>query len=79
MQQSERELGGTGNPQVLGVSHIQRDHKPRAHGDPNSRGARVKSESSRELNGGTSNPQVLGVGGTTNPGPMETLIPEGPG
>ena len=26
-----------------------RDHKPRAHGAPNSRGARVKSESSREL------------------------------
>ena len=36
----------------------------------------MKSESSRELNGGTSNP---GVGRTTNPGPMEPLIPEGPG
>ena len=41
-------MGVGGNRQPPGP-WSGRDHKPRAHGAPNSRGARVKSESSRKL------------------------------
>ena len=74
VQQSERELGGTGNPQVLGVSHIQRDHKPQAHGAPNSRGARVKTAQVHRVPNSTDQPRVRNS--TDQPRSMECPIPQ---